>query len=43
LHGQFHEESGAPFDLLGQEKEEHHTPAGVVQRFVYCFCRKLDT
>ncbi|WP_323844292.1 class I SAM-dependent methyltransferase [Microbulbifer magnicolonia] len=38
LHGEF----GAPFDLLGQEREEHHTPAGVVQRFVYCFCRKLD-
>ncbi|WP_091391037.1 class I SAM-dependent methyltransferase [Microbulbifer marinus] len=38
LHGEF----GAPFDLLGQEREEHHTPAGVVQCFVYCFCRKLD-
>ncbi|MBB3059879.1 class I SAM-dependent methyltransferase [Microbulbifer rhizosphaerae] len=38
LHGEF----GAPFDLLGQEREEHHTPAGVIQRFVYCFCRKLD-
>lgn len=40
--GQLHGEFGAPFDLLGQEREEHHTPAGVIQRFVYCFCRKLD-
>lgn len=38
LHGEF----GAPFDLLGKEREEHHTPAGVIQRFVYCFCRKMD-
>lgn len=38
LHGEF----GAPFDLLRQEREEHHTPAGVIQKFVYCFCRKLD-
>lgn len=38
LHGEF----GAPFDLLRQEREEHHTPAGVIQKFIYCFCRKLD-
>lgn len=37
LHGQF----GAPFELLGHEKETHHTPGGAEQKFVYCFCRKM--
>lgn len=37
LHAQF----GAPFELLGHEKEAHHTPGGDVQQFVYCFCRKV--
>lgn len=36
LHDQF----GAPFELLGHEKETHHTPGGADQKFVYCFCRK---
>ena len=35
-----HAEFGAPFTLLKQEREEHHTPAGAVQKFVYCLCRK---
>lgn len=34
-----HAEFGAPFVLLRHEKEAHHTPAGAVQRFVYCYCR----
>ncbi|MCR5882138.1 hypothetical protein LRS03_04395 [Rhizobacter sp. J219] len=36
LHAQF----GAPFTLLEQEREEHHTPFGTVQKFIYCLCRK---
>ena len=36
LHAQF----GAPFTLLHHEREEHRTPGGTVQQFVYCFCRK---
>lgn len=36
LHGEF----GAPFTLVSHEREEHHTPAGAVQKFVYCYCRK---
>lgn len=36
LHAQF----GAPFTLLQQEREEHHTPFGTVQKFIYCLCRK---
>ena len=36
-----HSEFGEPFELLGHEKESHHTPAGNEQKFVYCFCRKV--
>lgn len=35
-----HAEFGAPFTLLQQEREEHHTPFGTVQQFIYCLCRK---
>lgn len=35
-----HSEFGAPFTLLQHEREEHFTPSGSVQRFVYCYCRK---
>jgi SAM-dependent methyltransferase len=37
LHGEF----GEPFVLLGHEEEAHRTPAGNVQQFIYCFCRKV--
>jgi 2-polyprenyl-3-methyl-5-hydroxy-6-metoxy-1,4-benzoquinol methylase len=35
-----HAEFGTPFTLLQQEREEHHTPFGTVQKFIYCLCRK---
>lgn len=35
-----HAEFGAPFVLEKHEREEHHTPAGGVQKFVYCYCRR---
>lgn len=35
-----HAEFGAPFTLLRKEREEHLTPVGTVQRFIYCLCRK---
>ena len=35
-----HAEFGAPFILEKHEREEHHTPAGAVQKFVYCYCRR---
>ena len=38
---ELHAEFGAPFQLLGHERESHHTPTGKEQKFVYCFCRKL--
>ncbi len=37
---ELHDEFGTPFELLRHEKEEHHTPFGTTQNFVYCFCRK---
>jgi len=35
-----HAEFGAPFTLLRKEREEHQTPFGTVQKFIYCLCRK---
>jgi ubiquinone/menaquinone biosynthesis C-methylase UbiE len=34
-----HDEFGPGFLLLDSVGEEHHTPAGVTQAFVYCLCR----
>ena len=34
-----HAEFGLPFRLIASEREEHITPAGVVQAFIYCLCR----
>ena len=36
LHGQF----GASFTLLKHQRETHQTPAGAMQQFVYCYCRR---
>lgn len=36
LHGEF----GAAFRLLEHRDEEHRTPAGKVQHFIYCHCLK---
>jgi ubiquinone/menaquinone biosynthesis C-methylase UbiE len=35
MHGEF----GADFRLLESVREDHVTPAGAVQAFVYCLCR----
>lgn len=35
-----HAEFGEPFTLLKHEQEEHHTPFGTVQKFIYCYCRR---
>ncbi|MEQ1682763.1 MAG: class I SAM-dependent methyltransferase [Burkholderiaceae bacterium] len=37
---ELHAEFGAPFTLLRHEREEHQTPAGTTQKFIYCYCRK---
>ncbi len=34
-----HAEFGADFRVIESHREEHHTPAGAVQRFTYCLCR----
>lgn len=35
-----HNEFGADFELLDSAREEHHTPFGTEQKFIYCYCRK---
>lgn len=35
-----HDEFGRAFDLVEHREHEHRTPGGVVQQFVYCYCRK---
>ena len=35
-----HSEFGDSFRLLSHQAEEHNTPFGTVQKFVYCYCRK---
>lgn len=39
LHAQF----GADFQLIEDAREEHHTPGGAAQPFVYCLCRMAAT
>jgi hypothetical protein len=34
-----HDEFGPGFRLLDGVREEHHTPGGAAQSFVYCLCR----
>jgi hypothetical protein len=33
-----HAEFGEGFRLLDSVREDHHTPSGVTQAFVYCLC-----
>ena|SRR5258706_391419 len=35
-----HNEFGADFELLDSTHEEHQTPFGTEQKFIYCYCRK---
>ena len=35
-----HSEFGNGFELLESSLEEHHTPFGTEQKFIYCYCRK---
>lgn len=36
---QLHAEFGTSFTLVKQEREEHRTPLGIAQKFIYCYCR----
>ena len=40
---ELHDEFGDAFTLLKHQKEEHHTPSGKVQQFVYCYCRRINS
>ena len=40
--GALHREFGDRFRLIEHREEAHVTPAGAVQQFVYCYCRKQD-
>jgi 2-polyprenyl-3-methyl-5-hydroxy-6-metoxy-1,4-benzoquinol methylase len=35
-----HSEFGADFQLVRSEHEDHHTPGGAEQSFLYCLCRR---
>ncbi len=35
-----HNEFGTDFELLDSTWEEHQTPFGTKQKFIYCYCRK---
>lgn len=34
-----HDEFGAAFTLVEHASEDHETPFGTLQRFIYCYCR----
>ncbi len=40
---ELHDEFGDAFVLLKHQKEEHHTPTGKVQQFVYCYSRRISS
>lgn len=35
-----HDEFGPGFELLDSTREEHQTPFGTEQKFIYCYCRR---
>ena len=39
---ELHDQFGEAFTLIQHQKEEHHTPFGTVQQFVYCYCRRIN-
>ena len=41
--GELHDQFGDAFKLLIHCTEQHHTPTGKVQPFVYCYCRLLPS
>lgn len=41
--GELHDQFGEAFELLDHSREEHRTPSGAVQPFVYCYCRRAGS
>jgi len=37
--GELHDQFGGDFELLECTRDEHRTPGGTVQPFIYCLCR----
>jgi 2-polyprenyl-3-methyl-5-hydroxy-6-metoxy-1,4-benzoquinol methylase len=37
-----HREFGPSFSLIDSTREEHHTPSGRTQEFLYCLCRRAS-
>jgi SAM-dependent methyltransferase len=37
-----HSEFGSDFQLMRSEHEDHRTPGGAEQSFVYCLCRRIE-
>jgi SAM-dependent methyltransferase len=37
-----HREFGSSFRLIDSTREEHHTPSGRTQEFLYCLCRRAS-
>lgn len=37
-----HNEFGTDFEYVDSTREEHHTPFGTQQKFLYCYCRKYQ-
>jgi 2-polyprenyl-3-methyl-5-hydroxy-6-metoxy-1,4-benzoquinol methylase len=38
-HNSLHNEFGLAFELLEHGEEEHQTPSGSIQKFIYCYCK----
>ncbi|MEE9325909.1 MAG: class I SAM-dependent methyltransferase [Cocleimonas sp.] len=38
-HDSLHNEFGLAFELLEHGEEEHQTPSGSIQKFIYCYCK----
>ena len=36
---ELYDQFGSEFQLLDSAREEHHTPTGAIQPFIYCICR----
>ena len=36
--GELHAQFGDAFQLLDHQSEDHRTPSGAIQQFVYCVC-----
>ncbi len=38
-HDTLHDTFGQPFELLEHGEDDHRTPSGAIQKFIYCYCK----